>query len=55
MNSQLFKRSFCQDTQPNLRRSKRGKGKEETDTSFEIKKGRKAPLIAVPKAETSVR
>ncbi|KAL3998588.1 hypothetical protein ACH3XW_15655 [Acanthocheilonema viteae] len=43
------------DTQPNLRRSKRGKGKEEVDTPFEAKKGRKTPVIVVPKAETSMR
>ncbi|CAG9531761.1 unnamed protein product [Cercopithifilaria johnstoni] len=51
----VTEQSETTDTQSNLRRSKRGKGKEEPDTPFEIKAGRKAPLIVVPKAETSIR
>uniref|UniRef100_A0A8R1TLS1 Uncharacterized protein n=1 Tax=Onchocerca volvulus TaxID=6282 RepID=A0A8R1TLS1_ONCVO len=51
----VTEQSETADTQPNLRRSKRGKIKEETDISFEAKKGKKAPLIAIPKAETSGR
>ncbi|OZC12440.1 hypothetical protein X798_00071 [Onchocerca flexuosa] len=49
----VSEQSETADTQPNLRRSKRGKIKDETDTPFEPKKGKKAPLIAIPKAETS--
>nr|CDQ02248.1 Bm7169, isoform g [Brugia malayi] len=51
----VTEQSEIADSQPNLRRSKRGKGKDETDTSFEIKKGRKAPLITISKADTSIR
>ncbi|EFO23351.1 hypothetical protein LOAG_05134 [Loa loa] len=51
----VTEQSETPDAQPNLRRSKRGKGKEEVEIPFEVKKGRKGPLIALPKAETSVR
>ncbi|VDM20049.1 unnamed protein product [Wuchereria bancrofti] len=51
----VTEQSEIADAQPNLRRSKRGKGKDEADASFEVKKGRKAPLIAISKADTSVR
>ncbi|KAM3720745.1 Reticulocyte-binding protein [Dirofilaria immitis] len=51
----VTEQSETANAQPNLRRSKRGKGKDETDIPFETKKGKKAPLIAVSKAEASTR
>ncbi|VDK76216.1 unnamed protein product [Litomosoides sigmodontis] len=51
----VTEQSEVADTESNLRRSKRGKGKEETDTSSEVKKSKKAALITVPKADSSAR